>query len=265
MKKRVSVLFCLALLSVIAGAQSDSTVISGIEIIPPVKMKGTRTNIYFSGGLQNSAWYKVPMVPVSLAPEMVRYGDEVVGQGWFVGLGASKPTDLHLEFGIMLNYFYSSVPVAYNGENSTSAWILEQTGTTSISGPYPYSINRQNSVYSIRTFARYNVNFKPMNFWIAGFAGTFSSSIKYTGEGQTEDEGTFNATSLGVNFQTGIDLGFYDKMGRLRSSLTLFADFLSPHISESIFGLFEDNWLYKPEDKTIVISPVRFGVMLGLH
>jgi len=264
MSKNVIIVLALALFSSGLVAQVDSTIVSGIEVITPVKVKGTRTNFYLSGGLQSKGWFAVPMVPESIDPELLRNGNELAASGWFAGIGASKPTDLHLEFGIMLNYFSSSVPIAFEGERSTGDWVLEQSGSL-YTDPFAYQVDRINNVFSIRTFARYNVNFKPFNYWVALYAGTFSSSITYKGVGQEVPEGTFNTTSLGVNGQTGLDFIVYDKMGRARFSISLFADFMSPLVSESIFSLIEDNWVYRPGEKTNAISPLRFGLMLGFH
>ncbi|MFZ5939391.1 MAG: hypothetical protein ACOYXB_02350 [Bacteroidota bacterium] len=263
MKKILSVLV-MACIWVGVLAQVDSTVVIGVEVVAPRKEKASRTNFYLSGGMQYKTWYSVPMVPENIDATVLRNGNELVTPGWFISAGASKPTDLHLEFGIWLSYFQSSVPVAFAGQRSTGDWVLEQTGSL-YTDPYAYNVDRINNVYAIRIFSRYNFNFSPFNYWIAVYAGTYSSNIIYQGEGQSDPEGSYNHTSLGVNGQTGLDYVISDELGRARFSFTLFAEFLSPRVSESIFGLFENNWYYISDADNYVVSPIRFGVMIGIH
>ncbi len=262
--RKVILIMILGVLTSVLFAQQDSSVISGVEIIPTRTFKKTPTNFYFSGGIQNKTWYKVPMVPESIDPTILRNGNELSGKGWFAGIGASKPTDLHLEFGLMLNFYSSSVPVALEGQRSTSDWVYEMSGNE-FTDEYTYNIDRVNNVYSIRTFARYNLNFKPMNFWVAVFVGTFSSAINYKAQGQSEALGNFNHTSLGANGQAGLDYIINDEAGNAKYSITVFADFLSPKMSETIFSIFQNSWYYNTGAENYVVSPVRFGLMLGLH
>jgi len=261
--KRICLVFAVFFALGEISAQVDTSVVSGVEVIVSKKTRNIRTNFYFSGGLQGKTWYAVPMVSENTDPAILRNGNELPATGWFAGIGASKPTSLHLEIGIMLNYYSSSVPVAVAGERSTSDWILDMTGSY-FTEPYTYGINRINNVFSVRTFLRYNINFRPFNYWVAVHAGTYSSTITYKGEGQESYEGTYNHTSLGVNGQTGLDFLIRDSMGRDKVSLTIFAEFISPRISESVFNLFQTNWLYYSENN-YAIAPLRFGAMIGIH
>ena len=48
-------------------------------------------------------------------------------------------------------------------------------------------------------------------------------------------------------------------------SITMFADFSSPKLEESFYDTVVSGWDFAVPDGNMVISPVRFGIAIGIH
>ena len=247
-------------------AQADTMKFEGVKVIVPQSdKKKNNTCFIFSSGYQLAAWYKVPMIP-EFPHNMVIDGNmKVKTPGWFAGFGIMKRTRSRFEYGILANYYVTTIPVARLGQRSTSQWVYENTDSVSyFTSLFEYDVNRVCKVISVRASFRYKIPAGKINFWGGVSPGTYSSIIEYTDEKTPKPFRTKRITSLGVNFEAGIDFPFQNKKGNELFMLSFFCDFSGPMIDDSMNNLFKPGWKYINTEKNYVVNPVRLGFAIGI-
>jgi hypothetical protein len=248
-----------------AVAQTDTIQYEGVKVILQKEHKKNNTCFLFSMGYQLPAWYRVPMIPENSKDMKINGNMKVKVPGWFAGLGIIKTTRTNFEIGILLDYFKSTIPIAYAGQRSTSEWVYEQSGNeTSFTDVFEKDIFRISEVISIRATVRYKVPIGKCQIWGGISPGTFAGSIHFSENRKSEPFGTYRETSLGLTFQAGFDYIIKNNKGDDILSLTLFSDLSGPKIEESIISLFEPSWKFINSEGNYAVNPVRLGLSIGI-
>lgn len=247
-------------------AQVDSMKTEGIKIVIPATDKTGNTYFFITTGYMFPSWCRVPMIPENPGSMKIRGSMNVKVPGWFAGIGLLKKAGSHIEAGLLADIYQSRIPVARPGQRSTSDWVYLQNNKSNFyTDIFDHSVYRKSTVISIRASIRYKIPVGKFRFWAGLAPGTFSSVINYSGEDGAGSSETYTETSLGLNFQTGIDFYKKDKQGKDKLRFTIFSDFFSPKIEERMFNLFNPGWNYFSADDMNAIHPFRLGFALGFH
>jgi len=261
----ILILFCLVPF-VHTIAQVDSMKFDGIKIVVPSKEKAGNTYFFISTGYQFPSWCRVPMIPENARHMNIKGDMNVKVPGWFAGIGIIKKTKTHFEAGLLVDFYTTSIPVAYSGQRSTSEWVYAQNNYLSyFTQIFDNSIHRKSEVISFRASIRYKLPLGRFQFWGGLAPGTFSSTIKYSEENNNEPIKTYRVTTIGLNFQAGIDLIKKNKKGNDMLRFTIFSDFFSPEIEEKMISLFNPGWNFINSEGNYVINPFRLGFALGIQ
>lgn len=248
-------------------AQADTLKFDGVEVIVPSTGK-KKNNTYFliSSGYQLPSCYRVPMIPEISHNMEVRDNMYVKVPGWFAGIGIVKRTRSRFEFGILANYYETSIPVAKSGQRSTSNWVYEQSGNGSyFTEVFENDVDRISEVFSFHATVRYKIPAGKFQFWAGLSPGTFSSKINFSDKQSTIPHGIYRETSLGLKFETGIDFMIKNRTGREVLLFTIFSDFYGPGIEEKMISLFNSGWKFINTEGNNVVNPVRLGFSLGIQ
>jgi hypothetical protein len=246
-------------------AQTDTSVVVGVKVKVPSKEKKNTSYIFLTGGYQNPAWYRVPVIP-EFPVNMEIKGDKVRVPGWFAGIGIMKKTRTKFEVGILADFYKSTIPVAFSGQRSTGDWVLEQSAnTTAFTDVFSSDINRVSEVIAIRASIRYKIPAGNFQFWGGIAPGTFSSKVYFSESGFNDALKTYVQTSAGLSFQAGVNLIVKNAQGKDMLRFSFYSDFSSPKIEEKMIGLFKPSWKFINSDGNYAISPVRFGFAIGIH
>jgi hypothetical protein len=249
-------------------SQADTVKYNDIKVIvPKPEKKKSTTCLLLSGGYQVPEFYNVPMVPVTPGDLKVKGDMQAEASGWFAGAALIKRTGSHFEAGIEGSFFRSSVPVAFAGEQSKSAWVFQNNGNDSLTGIFNYEIDRTGDAIVIRALIRYKIPVGNFRIWIGAAPGTFSSKVYFLDKGSMKPSGsTFRATSPGVSFQAGLDYVIKNQRDENVLLFSMFSDFSGPRINESMFSLFnKPNWRYSNQEGNYVVNPFRIGFAIGFH
>jgi hypothetical protein len=238
--------------------------LDGVKVIIPSKEKKKKSSYFIvSAGYQLPSWYRVPMTQ-EYPHNMITDGSmNVKVPGKFAGIGIMKKTKSHFEFGILGNYYETNIPIARKGQKSTSDWVYEQSGSYKTDFD-TLDIDRISEVFSIRATVRYKIPAGKFQFWGGIAPGTYSSKIEFTDENTTEVFRVFRETSLGVNFEAGMDFLIKNKKGKEILMFTLFSDILGPRIEENMNNLFKTTWTFENPDGNNVVNPIRLGFAIGI-
>jgi len=248
-------------------AQADTLKYADVKVIVPSIKKKPRTSYFlFSAGYQVPAKYKLPMIPEN------PYNIDVTGDlnvkvpGWFAGIGLMKRTRSRFEAGLLVDYYRASTPVAYAGQRSTSDWVYERSGSTNyFTDVFENNIDRVSEVFTVRATVRYKLPLGNFRIWGGLAPGTFASNIRFMEEGNSEPLGRYMDTSLGLNYQAGMDYMIKNQKGKDKAAFSLFADFSGPKVEESFISLFRPGWIFKNTEGNYVINPFRVGFCVGLY
>jgi hypothetical protein len=261
----ISILFRLLLFPVNqAIGQVDSTKFKGVKITVPSKEKKNNTYFILAGGYQNPSWYRVPMIPENHSNLTIKGNMNVKVPGWFAGFGFMKKTRTPFEVGLLVDFYKTSIPVAYSGQNSTSDWLMMvQSGNPNYLSAN--DIDRISEVYSFKASIRYKISLAKTQFWCGLAPGTFSSKVWFKEINNNEPAATYRETSLGLTYQAGINFLIKNSKGKDIFSFTFFSDFSSPKIEEKMISLFEPGWKFMNSEGNYAINPVRLGFAIGIH
>ncbi len=245
-------------------SQADTVKLDGVKVIIPSKEKKKKSSYFIiSGGYQLPAWYRVPMIPEYPQNMIIDGNMDVKVPGKFAGIGIMKKSKSRFEFGILANYYETSIPIAMAGQRSTSDWVYEQSGSYTTDF-YTLDIDRISEVFSIRATVRYKIPAGKLQFWGGVSPGTYSSKIEFTDENTIEVFRVFRETSLGVNLETGMDFLVKNKKGKEILMFTLFSDISGPRIEENMNNLFKTTWKFENTDGNNVVNPIRLGFAIGI-
>ena len=79
---------------------------------------------------------------------------------------------------------------------------------------------------------------------------------------RTKTWGGDSGTVAGPTFLLGVDF-IFGRESRSPMVLTLYGDFASPVVNETITDLFQDGWTWENSTGSHVMGPYRFGVSIG--
>ncbi|MCB8995566.1 MAG: hypothetical protein H6538_08155 [Bacteroidales bacterium] len=245
-------------------AETDNDI--GVTVKVPVKEKKSNSYIALTGGYMTPAWYRVPMTAEFPGSMLLKNSMEAKAEGWFAGIRIMKKSKSHFAAGITASYYYSTIPVGFAGMRSGSDWVMEQSGGVSFyTDPLPNDINRVSEVIVIRALVKYNIPFGKFQFWVGLAPGTFSSNIHFTEANQSQDLGSFRATSLGITTQTGLDYLIKNDEGKEKMRFSIFADFGTPRVEEKFISLIKPGWRFINSEGNYVINPLRIGLAIGFN
>jgi len=266
MKFCLSALLFILLFESQVFSQTDSSVVVGVKVKVPSKEKKSNSSIFVTGGYQNPAWYRVPVLP-EFPLNMEIDGDKVRVPGWFAGIGVLKKTKSNFEVGLLADFFKTTIPIAISGQRGKSDWVFEQSANISDVTDFAFTtdLNRVSEVIAIRATVRYKIPVGNFQFWGGVAPGTFSSKVYFSQGGFNESIKTYMQTSAGLTFQAGINLMVKNSVGKDLMRFSFYSDFSSPLIEEKLIGLFKPTWKFINTDKNYAISPVRFGFAVGIH
>ncbi len=243
----------------------------GIEVIV-ADLTDRKLNSYF---MINGAYQTPYMVAVPMIPEHTPAGDysvnslnglQALTEGYSFGLGLMNKTKSWLEVGLLADYYNNSLAITKAGERSMGPWVLEQTNNTDdLTDPFDEDHNRISEVYVIRACVRLKLPLGPINLWGGITGGSYTSTVRYT---EREDLTFINSatkTLIAPSYQVGMDFMIRNKEGKDILSFTFYADFSSPKMEESIYDTVVSGWDFETIGGNKVISPVRFGLAIGLH
>ncbi len=131
----------------------------------------------------------------------------------------------------------------------------------------PFEVNhrRVSEVYVIRATLRLKAPLGPVKLWVGITGGSYTSTVRFT---EREEVNFFNSSSktlIALSYQTGLDLMIRAKQKDDVLSITLFADFAGPKMEESMYDVIVQGWDFSVPEGNRVISPVRFGIAVGIH
>lgn len=240
-----------------------------IEISIPSKTAQKR-NSYLSinGGIQHPYMVTVAMIPESTPSENYIEETELkaLAEGYSFGIGLIKKPKSFLEVGILADFYNSIVPITRSGERSTSLWVLEKNKGASIyTVPFEEAHDRVSDVITIRGIIRLKLPLGPINVWAAITGGTYSSSVRFTDQDETTFFNSTSKTLIAPSYMAGLDLVIRNNQKKDVLSFTLFADFSSPRMEEKFFDVVIPGWDFAVPEGNNVISPVRFGLSVGIH
>lgn len=241
----------------------------GIEIVVP-KNADRKLNSYFTinGGFQNQYMVSVPMIPESASPGEYIIEDDLkaLAHGFSFGLGVLNKTGSYLDIGLLADYYNNSVDIAKTGERSMGPWVSEQNGGLSeMTEPFVADHQRVSEVYVIRAAIRLKLPLGPVNFWVGITGGTYTSTVRYTERDEVSFFNSSSKTLIAPSYQTGVDLMIRNHKKEDVLSMTFFADFSSPKMEESMYDTVFPGWDFSVPEGNHVISPVRFGLAIGIH
>jgi len=252
------------LISLNATAQQNTNAVEGVTVIVPDKNKARTSYFTFAGGIQAPSLVNVPMVPVN-APNLNKESDmEVVIPGWFAQFGINKKTRSNFDIGLQGGYYENTVPVALEGQQSTSDWVLQETGSL-LTEIFEEDIIRASAVISIRALIKYKIEIKNINLWLGIAGGTFSTVIDYSYSKNTKPNYTYRQNAFGASYLAGIYILNKDKEGKDKFGITLFGDIAGPTVNEFFINLFESGWTYNNPGGNHPMNPVRIGVALNVY
>lgn len=248
----------------------DSVISSnGVEVVLPSKT-AKKLNSYLSlnGGLQKPYMLIVPMIPESTPAD--NFIEETVlmalAEGYSFGIGLLNKTNPYLDVGLLADYYNNSVPITRVGERSRGPWVFEQTNETSnLTEPFENDNNRVSEVYVIRATIRLKLPLGPINIWAGITGGSYTSTVRFTERDEVSFFNSASKTLIAPSYQTGIDFMIKNKQEEDIFSITFFADFSSPKMEESIYDTVVSGWDFTVPEGNSVISPVRFGLAIGIH
>ena len=243
-------------------SQADTIKHEDVRLIIPVKDKrNANTYLMLSGGYQIPSWFAVPMIPLNQADLKVNAKGDVKASGWFAGIGLMKRAKSNFEYGFMADFYKTSIPVAYAGQNSSSDWVLSNTGGTPYSSPI--DIYRYSEVFAFRATVRYIIPAGNFQFWGGVAPGTFSSKVYYSENRNSNPLASYLVTDLGINFQAGMDFRIKNHRGEDMMKFGIFTDLTGPRLEESYLHLFNPGWRYNNSRGNSVLNPFRIGFVVG--
>lgn len=250
-------------------AQDPVPVNDGIEVIVP-KKTDRKLNSYFllNGGYQNPFMLTVPMIPENTAAGNFVIEDDLMAlaHGYSFGLGVLNKTRSFLEVGLLADYYNNSVDITKTGERSMGPWVSEQNnGGSNLTDPFDADHQRVSEVYVIRATVRLKLPLGPVHLWVGITGGSYSSTVRYTERAEVSFFNSSSKTLIAPSYQTGLDLMIRNKQEGDVLSITFFADFASPKMAESMYDTVVSGWDFSVPEGNRVISPVRFGLALGIH
>ncbi len=247
-------------------SQQDTLKTTDITIIIPGKRQKIDSYIYLTGGYQVPAWIRVPMLPENFSGTKKEGNMEVKVPGWTTGIGIMKKIKKNFELGILMDFYRSTIPVAYSGQRSSSSWVYDMNQDSSYyTQVFSGNINRLSDVFSFRTTFRFKIPAENFCFWGGICAGNFSGSITYSEKNVNDPLRSFRQNEFGLTFQTGIDYISKNKKGKDLMNYTLFLDCSGPRIEENFISLFNTGWKYNNSKGNYMINPFRIGLAIGLH
>lgn len=266
----IAMFICTSLVGRI-NAQNPVVSQDGIEVIIPDK-SDKKLNSYFliNGGYQNQYLVTVPMIPENTPSEKYSVnslnGLQTLVEGYSIGLGVMNKTKSYLEVGLLADFYNNSVVITKTGERSMGLWVLEQTnGTSELTDPFEEDHERVSEVYVIRACLRIKLPLGPVSLWGGITGGSYTSTVRYTERDAVTFFNSASKTLVAPSYQAGLDFMIRNKQDKDILSFTFYADFTSPKIEESIYDVVVSGWDFEAIGGNKVISPVRFGLAIGIH
>ena len=261
------IIMCLWLPSM--NAQDSTIINNGVEVVLPNKTdKKLNSYVLLNGGVQNPYMVIVPMIPESTPGENYTEGAELmaIAKGFSFGFGILNKTNPYLHVGLLADYYNNSVPIARTGERSMGAWVYEKTNEAStLTEPFDTDHNRVSEVYVIRATVRLKIPMGPVNIWAGITGGSYTSTVRLTDREEVSFLNSASKTLIAPSYQAGIDVVLKNKQKEDVLSLTFFVDFSSPKMEESMYDTVIEGWDFAVSEGNNVISPVRFGLAIGIH